>query len=154
MTTKDYIQNLRKYIGHQPLIMVGAGVLVLNPQDHILLLHRTDNHSWGIPGGAVELGETLEQTAIRETLEETGLEILELTLFGVFSGPEFYYQYPNGDQVYNVTIIYSTKNYRRKLHLDSIEHSAADFYPLAKLPSPISPPVQPVLQKLVQMMVL
>jgi ADP-ribose pyrophosphatase YjhB (NUDIX family) len=145
----SYIQELRKYIGHKPLIMVGAGVIILNPLNRLLLLHRTDNAAWGIPGGAMEPGESLEATAIRETLEETGLAVYDLDLFGAFSGPEFFYKYPNGDQVYNVTIIYLVRNYSGEPRLDSQEHDQADFFDLVKLPFPISPPVQPVLHELI-----
>jgi 8-oxo-dGTP pyrophosphatase MutT (NUDIX family) len=99
--------------------MVGAGVIILNPLNRLLLLHRTDNAAWGIPGGAMEPGESLEATAIRETLEETGLAVYDLALFGAFSGPEFFYKYPNGDQVYNVTIIYLVRNYSGEPRLDS-----------------------------------
>jgi ADP-ribose pyrophosphatase YjhB (NUDIX family) len=101
----DYMRQLRRMVGNFPLVMVGAGVLVLDAQGRLLLLRRTDNECWGIPGGALEPGETLEVTARRETLEETGLHLPSLEIFGVFSGSEFYYQYPNGDQVHNVSVI-------------------------------------------------
>ena len=52
-------------------------------------------------------GESLEETARREVMEEVGLEVDELKLMNVFSGPEQYYQYPNGDQVFNVTAVYT-----------------------------------------------
>lgn len=148
----DYIQTLRQSLGHQPLIMVGAGVLVLNPGEQLLLLRRTDNGAWGIPGGALEPGESLEETAARETREETGLEIKAPTLFRVFSGPQLFYEYPNGDQVYNVSIVYLVRDYSGELRLDGSEHWSADFFGLEKLPSPISPPVRPVLQALIQHM--
>jgi ADP-ribose pyrophosphatase YjhB (NUDIX family) len=70
-----YIEDLRKKIGHSPIIMVGAAALIFNEQNELLLLHRTDNGCWGIPGGALEPGESLEDTARRETREESGLNI-------------------------------------------------------------------------------
>ena len=94
----DYIFNLRKYIGHQPILMVGATVFALDPQKRLLLLKRTENLCWGVPGGAVELGERVEDAARRETREKTEMEIGEMSLFGVFSGSEMYYKYPNGDE--------------------------------------------------------
>src|SRR5664280_453363 len=97
----NYIQSLRQYIGHRPILMVGAAILIVNNENRLLLLERSDSSCWGPPGGAVELGEEVEAAARRETLEETGLEIGGMELFGVFSGPQLYYRYPNGDEVYN-----------------------------------------------------
>ena len=76
--TRDYIRELRQLVGNRPLIMTGAAVLVTDEQGRLLLLRRTDNGCWGIPGGAMEPGETLEQTALRETQEETGLILKSL----------------------------------------------------------------------------
>lgn len=89
----DYILQLRQYIGHRPILMVGAAVLVLDQQDRLLMMKRSDNGCWGLPGGATEPGEVVEEAARRETLEETNLEIGKMSLFGVFSGPELYYKY-------------------------------------------------------------
>ena len=80
----EYINGLRKHVGNQPLLMVGSTVLVMDVQNRLLMIKRSDNGSWGVPGGAMELGETTEETARRELFEETGLEVGELTLFGVF----------------------------------------------------------------------
>ena len=52
-----YIQRMRKLIGHEPLMLVGAAVLVMLG-GRLLMMRRTDNHAWGIPGGALELGES------------------------------------------------------------------------------------------------
>ena len=100
----DYILQLRQDIGHRPLVIVGAGFLVLDEQKRLVLLKRSDNQCWAFPGGSLEPGELVEDTARRETFEETNLEINEISLLGVFSGPELYYKYPNGDEVYNVII--------------------------------------------------
>lgn len=76
----DYIRQLRQFIGHRPLLMVGAAVLVLDKQNRLLMMKRSDTGRWGIPGGAMELGEVVEHAARREALEETGLEIGEMAL--------------------------------------------------------------------------
>lgn len=61
----SYISNLRKIIGHNEIISIGASILVLN-ENKILLQLRSDTKTWGIPGGAIEIGETLEEAAARE----------------------------------------------------------------------------------------
>jgi len=94
----------------------------------------------------MEPGESLEQTARRETREETGLEIGKMSLFGVFSGPELFYEYPNGDQVYNVSVVYLTNDAKGEIKLNPFEHTEIHFFEVENLPSPLSPPVKPIIQ--------
>jgi len=135
-----YIEELRRLVGQRALVMVGPGVLISDAQGRLLLLRRTVNACWGIPGGALEPGESLEETARRETCEETGLRLAELTLFNVFSGPDLAYTYPNGDQVINVSVDYTALYPGGEIRLNP-EHSQAAFFDLAHLPEPISPPL-------------
>ena len=102
----DYIMDMRKRVGHIPLMQCGASVIVENERGEILLQQRSDNGAWGYPGGAVELYERVEDAARRELFEETGLHAGKMELLGVFSGPEMAYTYPNGDQVSNVDIVF------------------------------------------------
>ena len=53
-----YIMDLRKYVGHQPLIMTSACVLILNSKNQVLLQKRTDNGFWGYPGGSMAVSYT------------------------------------------------------------------------------------------------
>ena len=59
----DYILDLRKIVGHRPLLQVGASVIVENHRGEILLEKRADNHCWGYVGGSVGLYEAVEDTA-------------------------------------------------------------------------------------------
>lgn len=143
----DYIADLRKLVGNRPLLMCGASVILFNAQGQVLMLRRTDNDSWCFPGGAIELGEKAEEAAAREALEETGLAVDALELFGVFSGEELYYQYPNGDEVYNVDIVFCSHSYEGELQ---INHESRDvkFFSSNELPERISPPVAPIVKEL------
>lgn len=129
----DYIRELRSLVGHCPLIVVDGGVLIFDETGRVLLQHRYDGH-WGIPGGAMELGETLEETARREVREETALELGTLTMIAVHSGPEFFDRYPNGDEVSFVMAIYETREMHGFLVVDGGETRALAFFALDALP--------------------
>ncbi len=144
----EYINSLRKHVGQKPLLMVGATMLVLNEQNQLLMMKRSESGNWGVPGGAMELGETTEETAKRELFEETNLQVGEMKLFGVFSGPELYYRYPSGDEVYNVSIVYLTHDVHGELTLNDGEHFEYQYFPPTNLPEKISLPIQPILKKL------
>jgi 8-oxo-dGTP pyrophosphatase MutT (NUDIX family) len=146
----DYIREMRKLIGTRPLLVCGAGVILVDGENRILLHHRTDNDTWGIPGGAVELGERVEETAIRETREEVGLTCHALELLGVYSGPELYYQYPNGDEIHNVSVVYLCRDFSGTIEVDPVEGTEARFFPIGELPEAISPPVRVVLEDVVR----
>lgn len=138
----DYIMELRKIVGHRPLLQVGASVIVENEQGEVLLQKRTDNHCWGYAGGSVELDEVVEDAARRELFEETGLIALELELFGVFSGKDTHYVYPNGDEVSNVDIVYLCKHYVGSLKCQEKEVEDLRFFPADALPESLSPPIR------------
>ncbi len=142
----DYLLHLRQFIGHAPILMVGAAILVVDNEDRLLLLKRSDSNCWGLPGGAMEPGEAVESAAKRETREEAGLEVGEMSLFGVFSGPELYYKYPNGDEVYNVTIVYLSRDWRGEVALNE-EHTQWDWFAVDEIPEDLSPPIKPVIEQ-------
>lgn len=138
----EYIMDLRKLVGHRPLLQVGASVIVENERGEVLLQKRADNHCWGYAGGSVELDEVVEEAAKRELLEETGLTALDLTLFGVFSGKDTHYIYPNGDEVSNVDIVYLCTSYTGQLRCQESEVEELRFFPEDDLPENLSPPIR------------
>jgi ADP-ribose pyrophosphatase YjhB (NUDIX family) len=145
----DYIQQLRQFIGHRPILMLGAVTLIVDQERRLLMMKRTDSGHWGVPGGAVELGEVIEEAAKRETREETNLEIVNMSLFGVFSGLELYYKYPNGDEVYNVSIVYLSQDWRGEIKLNE-EHSEWNWFAADNIPEDISPPIKTILDQFKQ----
>ena len=127
--------------------MCGANVILLNEKDHILMHHRVDRDWWGLPGGAMELGESLEQTACREVFEEVGLVCNKLKLFNIYSGSELYYKYPDGNEVYNVTATYICKDYSGEIVVDLHEGRDARFFSLDSLPNNLSSTIKCIIKE-------
>lgn len=64
-----------------------VNVVVVNDAGEILLIRRSDNDNWALPGGAIDLGESVSQAAIRETREETGIDCEITGLVGIYTDP-------------------------------------------------------------------
>ena len=102
----DYIQFLRQKVGHEKVLMPSTSVCIYNQKRELLLQKRSDNQKWGLPGGYMELEESILDTAVREVYEEMNYQIAKekLELKGIFSSFETYY--PNGDAVQTVCILF------------------------------------------------
>ncbi|MFC4560139.1 NUDIX hydrolase [Virgibacillus kekensis] len=135
----EYIKELRKLVGSIPLIVCTAGVIITDNSNRILLIKRTDDGNWCIPGGAMDMGESVEETARREVYEETGLSVGQLKLLNVYSGEQQHHIYPNGDEVYFVNVIFSSSLFQGNLRTDGDESKEAAFFSLNNLPANISP---------------
>ncbi|MEH7305831.1 NUDIX hydrolase [Neobacillus drentensis] len=147
-----YMEDLRKIIGNQPLILVGAVVAVIDEKGKILLQKRPEG-VWGLPGGLLELGESVEEAGRREVFEETGVEIGQLQLVEVFSGRQYFRKLPNGDEFYPVTIAYLSKDIKnRTIQIDRKETIDAGFFPIHELPEHTSPLVKTMIQRFANIM--
>ena len=144
-----YIMDLRAYAGHRPLIQVGAAVLVEDGEGRLLLQKRTDDHLWSFSAaGSMEPGESAEETARRELLEETGLTAYSLELLGVYSGKEEHHIYPNGDEVYNVDFVFFCRDWSGTLQCQEGEVEELRFFPWDQLPADLSAPIRARLGRL------
>jgi 8-oxo-dGTP pyrophosphatase MutT (NUDIX family) len=80
-------------------ILPSANVIVVNSQGQILLIRRTDNGNWAVPGGGMDPGESITDTAVRETLEETGITCEITGLVGIYTSPRHVIRYTSNDEV-------------------------------------------------------
>lgn len=137
---KNYMVELRNSLieekRHMPLLQSGACMIIENKMKKILIERRTDSNKWCLPGGCQELGETFEETAIREIKEETNLEVRkeDLELVGVVSGITRRNFYPNGDEVYNNTVVFCTDTYIGTLKMDN-ESKELIFVSVEEIPT-------------------
>lgn len=136
----SYIGKLRSKVGKQRIISISCGAIIENEKEEILLQYRNDTKNYGIPGGNMELGETLIQTLKRELFEEIGIEVDETKceIFGIYSGDKCLTIYPNGDEVQYVVFVYLYKiNSNVKLNIDYSESAFMKYYARENLPSNI-----------------
>jgi ADP-ribose pyrophosphatase YjhB (NUDIX family) len=78
-------------------LVPAASAVVTDGQGRILLHRRSDNDRWSLPGGAMELGESIAGCAVRETLEETGFEVEVTGIVGIYSNPGHVFAYDDGE---------------------------------------------------------
>ncbi|WP_430502424.1 NUDIX hydrolase [Micromonospora trifolii] len=78
-------------------IVVAVTVFVQDEQGRVLLIQRTDNDLWALPGGAQDLGEYIAETAVRETREETGVDIEVTGVVGIYTNPNHVVEYSDGE---------------------------------------------------------
>lgn len=130
---KDYIKNLRQRVGHEPLILNFAGGILVNEKNEILLQKRSDFNLWGLPGGAIEFGESAEEACAREFLEETGLKVKVKSLLGVSTN--FIQHYPNGDVAQAVVIEFIVELVEKTDEQGSSETLDLGYFSKDNLPS-------------------
>jgi mutator protein MutT len=126
--------------------LCGASIII-HKDNKVLLQKRTDNQCWGYHGGAIEVGEIVEEAAKRELFEETGLIANEIQLYGVFSGPEQYHVYPDGNEVHIIDIVYLCDDFSGEIRSQLSEVSELKWFEFKDLPKELSPPIKSILQK-------
>ncbi|GAX04389.1 NUDIX family hydrolase [Secundilactobacillus pentosiphilus] len=133
-----YILNLRKQVGHEPLISTGSAALVYNASAQLLFVHRSDTHLWGLPSGSKEIGESLTETASREVFEETGVHAVNFKFITILSGPSMAFRYPNGDQIDAVIAVYQAFTQDQQLTPQTGETDKVAFFNLDQLPAQVT----------------
>lgn len=134
----DYVKYIRNKVGTSAINLTGVNVLIINNKSEVLLQKRgTFPLKQGLIGGITELGESLEDTAVREAKEETRLHIEDLTFLGTTSGKDCYIEFPSGDKAYFITIGYYTKTYSGELKVDNVETQELRFFSYEELPENI-----------------
>lgn len=141
----SYVSEIRKKIGNDVLLLAGSNVIILDDNNRILLQKRKEG-TWGLLGGLLEIGETLEETAKREVYEESRLEVEELRLLHVFSGPKYHFVLDNKDEIYCITALYYAGRVTGEMEIDNIETFDLQYFDLEALPDAIEREYQTFIQ--------
>jgi len=134
-----YLRKIRELVNERRIFVPGVRAIVLNEAGDILFQRRTDYELWGLPGGSVELDETVLEALKREVAEETSLNVIDAEPMGVYCGPKQKFAYPNGDQVQCFAIAFIVKKWEGNPRADHVEGSEVRFFALSQLPEKIVP---------------
>jgi 8-oxo-dGTP pyrophosphatase MutT (NUDIX family) len=138
----SYLGRLRARIGNDLVLMPGASVLVLDEGERVLLLRRSDDGSWCMPGGAAELGGSFLATCVDELFEETGLRVepADAVAFASISEAETHtINYPNGDVTHCFALWFVVRRWTGELVVDD-ESVDIGFFDRSELPAGVAGP--------------
>lgn len=114
------------------MILNYAGCIVFDEQNRLLLQKRSDCEKWGFLGGMVESGESVEEAAVREVKEESGLDVEVTSLYGVYS--KYFVEHTNGDKVQPIVHIFKAKIIGGELIDKNEETLELKFFDLNNIP--------------------
>jgi ADP-ribose pyrophosphatase YjhB (NUDIX family) len=134
---ESYLGRLRARAGDdEVLLFVGARVILRDPAGRVLLIRRTDNGDWALPAGGVEIGESITETATREVHEETGLIVIGLTPFALYSGKRYTRTNEYGHTYQLHSVAFRAEGWTGELVTRTDETTDAGFFPPDALPEP------------------
>lgn len=118
----------------KPNSLVPATTVVVPDEDRrVLLIRRSDNGMWALPGGTMDLGESLPETAVREVKEETGLDIEIVGIVGTFTDPRHVIAYDDGEVRQQFAICFEACKLGGSLLADGSEAKDARFFSAEEL---------------------
>ena len=103
-------------------VVPSTTAVVTDDQDRIVLIRRRDNDLWALPGGGMELGESIVDAAVREVKEETGLDVEVTGLIGVYTNPRHVMAYTDGEVRQQFSLCFTTRLVGGDLRVDSEKH--------------------------------
>ena len=137
------IQRRTSYYAEDPTairLSVSAVVWSDGPGTTLLLMQRSDNENWGLPGGYVERGESVAAAAVREVQEETGVRVALGRLVGVYSDPAVQViAYPGGDRVQAVNLCFEARPLAAGAPTTPEETLGSGYFAPDALPEPLVP---------------
>ncbi len=132
---ESYLGQLRKLVGTRKLISNGAIGCIRDSEGRILLILRRDTNTWALPGGAMELGESIYDCLVHEVKEETGLDVISAIPIAIYSEPRFSStHHPSGNEYQPVILFFLVNEWTGTVVSETDETLDARFFPLDALP--------------------
>jgi ADP-ribose pyrophosphatase YjhB (NUDIX family) len=110
-------------------LVVAASAVVTDESGRILLQRRRDNDKWALPGGVMELGESLAGCAVREVKEETGLDVEVTGIVGTYSDPKHVFAYDDGEVRQEFSICFAARVVGGQIASSDESHEVRWFEP-------------------------
>jgi ADP-ribose pyrophosphatase YjhB (NUDIX family) len=107
MPRRDYFNDPDAPAANSVVASVVAAVR--NDRGELLMIHRTDNDLWALPGGGHDIGESISDTVVREVREETGIEVEVTGLLGIYTNPRHVMAYDDGEVRQQFSISFSAR---------------------------------------------
>lgn len=110
-------------------LVPAASAVVIDPDGRIVLQRRRDNDMWALPGGGMEFGESIAECAIRETREETGLDVKITGIVGIYSDPKHVFAYDDGEVRQEFSICLAATVIGGQIRVSDESHEVRTFAP-------------------------
>ena len=136
--SESYFGQLRALAGDRTLLLTAARLVLRHPDHGLLLIRRADNGVWSVPAGAMELGESIADCAIRELREETGLAATRVTPYALHTGPGYTQRNMFGDVYQHFVVLFRVDEWSGELVRATDETIDAGFFAEPSLPAPLS----------------
>ena len=136
MPISEYLKNLRAKVGNEILQIPSAAAIIRDAEGHVLLVKSANAEGvWGLPAGAIDLGETPREAVSREVFEETNLRVEPVKIAGVFGGKDFRYRYSNGDRVEYFIVVFECEIMSDELSARDGEVSELKYFASGEMPA-------------------
>ena len=136
---QSYLGQLRRLVGDQKLIAIGARAIVKSGTSSVLLVRRKDNSAWVMPAGSIEMGESILDCVEREVKEETGLDVLSAVPIAIYSDPKYSFTTSHGDPYQMFAVVFLVEHWEGELASETDETVDARFFPIDELPDGVPP---------------
>lgn len=146
---ESYAGSLRRMVGTGRLITPGPRAVIHDRQGRVLLVRRSDDHSWVMPAGGVELGESIWDALVREVAEETGLQVQAATVIALYTQRRFWFTNAYGGEHQMFTVVFRVDEWSGTLNRRTNETLDARFFAPDELPN-LAPVYQETLDDLVR----
>lgn len=125
MSRVDYYHNPKAPQANS--LVPSVTVAARNADKQILLIHKIDNNYWALPGGAMEIGESIKDAAVREVMEETGINIELTGLVGIYTDPQHVMAYDDGEVRQEFSVCFHARVTGGTVRHDNIETKAVQW---------------------------